>query len=76
MSLFNPLEQLNGDHEAGFKVKLPLARLEQIFKGRTQHVHNHHVVRLVSDAVVSADVVQSRHHSLTSELMDQFALPK
>jgi hypothetical protein len=76
MSLLNSLEHLNGDHVAGLQIKLPLARLEQIFKGRTQHVHDHHVVRLVSNAVVCAYVVQAGDHGLTSQLVNEFALPE
>ena len=67
---------LNGDVEACLEVELAAALLEEIFEGLTEKIHDHDMIHLAVLSLLVANEVQEGHESLSSELVDQLALPK
>jgi len=76
MHLFDPLDELDGDHKDGLQVEVALAASEKILQTGPQQVHDHDVELLVGDGAVRADIVQTRHTSLASHFVNEFGLPE
>lgn len=52
MDVFNSLQHLNAYHQGGLECELAPTVLEQMLKGRSQQVHDQHVVIVLSPVVV------------------------
>jgi len=76
MHHLDPLNHLNSHVENGFEVKLPPALLKQVLKTFAKHVHYHHVVTLSILCLSITNEVQIWDSSFSSELMNEFRLPK
>ena len=58
VALLDSLNHLNANHQDGFEVETPLARLKQILEGGSEQIHDHDVEANAGDRVIGADVVE------------------
>ncbi len=58
------------------QVELAAALLEKILETLAEEVHNHNMVLFALVGFFITDVVEARDASLSSELVNQFALPE
>jgi hypothetical protein len=55
--LLYPFDHLDGNQTDGFEVELAFALHKEVFKTRTEHVHNHYMELIFLVCLVSADIV-------------------
>lgn len=70
------LDHLDCDVQASLKIELSPALLELVLKTLAKKVHNHNVVHLAVFGFLVAYKMQVGHGGLSSELVDEFALPE
>ena len=61
MNLLNSLDELCGDEEDCFKVKLAAACLEEVFKRGSKQIHHHNMEVLIGYRAIRSNVVQARY---------------
>lgn len=76
VTLFNPLDHLLRNEAAGLQVEFALALDKQIFEGWAEHVHHHDVELVLFVGLVRPDIIQLRHVSFASQLVNHFRLPE
>ena len=67
---------LNGNVEACLEVELATALLEKVLERFAQQVHHHDVIHLAVLSLFITNEMKERHEGLSSELVDQLALPE
>ena len=67
---------LDSNVKASLEVELSAALLEEVFKTLSEQVHDHDVVHLAILSLLIADKVQEWDKGLSSQLVNQLALPE